>query len=215
KYTLFLHICITFAFGVPSSEIFEEDCNYYGGSVQGNRCFSNGAPDFTPIGVDLSNSLITVLPDDIFSSSLQFLYLHGNPELEPLESLCGGISLNKLLLDSSQSCPGQDVSWNSTKVMFNSTIRVCKDQQNFCETFTKKGNSCPNNSKCVFSGPGCLNCVCKSGYWGYRCLLHGHFPTLVFSIAAFLSFSFICIAFYCRSGNTRAIGYGSLPSDEI
>ena len=41
--------------------------------------------------------------------------------------------------------------------------------------------SCPNNnSHCVMTAPGAMECLCNDGYYGYKCLRQVHHSILLF-----------------------------------
>ncbi|VDD79604.1 unnamed protein product [Mesocestoides corti] len=75
--------------------------------------------------------------------------------------------------------------------------------------------SCPSNSACVFNGPGCFNCLCLSDYFGFRCLSHGTFPTIIFVLSTLGVMIVICglLLLYRLTG--RQAAYQEVPSQEI
>uniref|UniRef100_A0A5K3EJP5 EGF-like domain-containing protein n=1 Tax=Mesocestoides corti TaxID=53468 RepID=A0A5K3EJP5_MESCO len=197
-----------------SSTLFEKDCSRFGGRVLKHQCVLSSHLNETIIGIDLSNSNLSRLPDSVYSKDLLFLYIFGNPEMKPLESLCSCTSLTRLLLDSAAKCPGGHYSWNSTDSLLNGTIRVCENQLDFCRT-SSRDLSCPSNSACVFNGPGCFNCLCLSDYFGFRCLSHGTFPTIIFVLSTLGVMIVICglLLLYRLTG--RQAAYQEVPSQEI
>ncbi|NP_001089392.1 all-trans retinoic acid induced differentiation factor S homeolog precursor [Xenopus laevis] len=131
------------------------------------------------IGLDLWNCSLSHLdPSLTLSPAALVLDLSSNPLQDlPSEFFRGLLGLQYIALPATLGCPGGNDSWENVTV--TSTVRECRDQRSTCNG-TAEWVLCPENAVCSPDGPGYTQCLCETGFHGYKCLREGSFPILMF-----------------------------------
>ncbi|XP_015916721.1 all-trans retinoic acid-induced differentiation factor [Parasteatoda tepidariorum] len=150
----------------------------YDKNVTGRCCNVND----TIIGLDLRYCDIKILNiSHAVFSEIEILDLRENDyDKFTADELLGLLKLNDLYLEAHIPCPGGDAAWNHTYT--EKTETYCKDQLDYCESIKHMNIFCGTglNAKCLRLGPGSAKCDCQPGYFGYKCLQQGIFPSTVF-----------------------------------
>ncbi|XP_044516937.1 all-trans retinoic acid-induced differentiation factor isoform X2 [Gracilinanus agilis] len=123
----------------------------------------------TIVGLDLQNCSLKVLDlNFVEAHSAIVLDLQANPFLNISTSVFRNFTeLQILVLPPNIDCPGGDYAWdNVTRGPDNYT---CLGQRSQCNS-TMEQALCPENAYCVPDGPGLFQCLCTSGFHGYKCL---------------------------------------------
>ncbi|XP_064605215.1 all-trans retinoic acid-induced differentiation factor-like [Liolophura sinensis] len=160
-----------------NSSVVKQNCEH---NVILDRCCLNSSVspfhDEGVLGIDLSGCHLHHL-----NSSLQHfthvstVVLDDNPleQKDVNDSQFYGLSMmDYLSLPSTLNCPGGNESWEMSKYLPQKT--VCQGQLDLC---TVDNFTCPHHSHCLPRGPGLKDCLCDGGFYGYKCLRSGHFPT--------------------------------------
>ncbi|XP_033737244.1 all-trans retinoic acid-induced differentiation factor-like [Pecten maximus] len=131
--------------------------------------------------VDLSNCNLQSL-DKILTNqpNLTTIFLQGN-KLTSLEreDFYQTTNISLLVLQPNLTCPGGPDAWEIYDNKTTDTTQ-CMGEIQTCHHLNV---TCPNvNSKCQHTGPNMMECVCKDGHHGYKCLRKGEFPSTVFMI---------------------------------
>ncbi|KAH3695434.1 all-trans retinoic acid-induced differentiation factor-like [Dreissena polymorpha] len=169
-----------------SSEVvgFCQKSNSSGHLIVDKACCLNYSSEetFTVLGLDFSHcnissitGVINVYPD------LHILMLENNTNLQVSDQDFRGLSkLVYLSLPLTMNCPGGNNSWRISEISNNAML--CREEIDLC---IQNNVTCEsqNSSICVLVGPGEVECLCQAGYYGYKCLRQGTFPTVVFSIS--------------------------------
>lgn len=136
------------------------------------------------IGIDLTETNLNRIPNLIEYKNLTIIDLRLNPNLKSSETddFLGLIHLDYLLLPEQYSCPGNTRVWQIVDHIDDPKGVICQHQKDFC---TKTKDMCvQTNSYCAVNGPNHFLCLCKDGFYGYKCLRLGTFPAAkFFSIA--------------------------------
>lgn len=143
-------------------------------------CINNTITGEEIIGLDWSSCELNTISGLLGNlTCLQELMLENNSKLIlHTEDFDGLTNLEYLSLPSNSECPGGNNSWDSTERTNHSVI--CHTELNLC---VDHNITCPNNnSHCVLTAPGKMECLCNPGFYGYKCLRQGHFPTAVYTI---------------------------------
>lgn len=144
----------------------------------GRCCVSNRTG--TVVGLDLTNCTLKTMPSlQSVKISLNWLYLQDNPDLECNttvfhSSFKGLANLTELVLPGKCNCTGGDNLWKQHNI--SGSERWCEGQKNSCKVLNV---TCPANSACYSNGPGFSQCLCESGWFGYKCLVTHGFPWVV------------------------------------
>ncbi|XP_036605429.1 all-trans retinoic acid-induced differentiation factor [Trichosurus vulpecula] len=134
----------------------------------------------TIVGLDLQNCSLKEL-DPLFAEahSAIVLDLQANPLLNISTSVFRNFTeLQTLVLPLKVDCPGGYYAWDNVTCGTDSC--TCRGQRSQCNS-TVEPALCPDNAYCVPDGPGLFQCLCTSGFHGYKCLREGSFPLLMFS----------------------------------
>lgn len=158
------------------------NCSSLGAVESGRCCYTDQTlTESSVVGLDLSSCHITSI-QNMFQSfnKLKILYLQNNSiQIPKVEAFLGLIHLQVLKLPPKLDCPGGNKLWNSTE--HTSDAVICTGELSTCTVYNV---SCPNaNSYCVDVGPQVTECLCKSGFHGYKCSRQGTFPSLVFVLS--------------------------------
>ncbi|KAK6179176.1 hypothetical protein SNE40_011595 [Patella caerulea] len=132
------------------------------------------------IGIDLRGCNLSDIKEFISSmlSTLIILTIEDNPLNELKDSDFHGLTeMRYLSLPPTFQCPGGSEAWSYINKT-NMSI-ICNNQVDLCSVHNV---SCPSNSFCNNTAPGLYECDCKPGYYGYKCLRKGNFPTVQFSV---------------------------------
>ncbi|XP_060553378.1 all-trans retinoic acid-induced differentiation factor-like [Ruditapes philippinarum] len=179
---------------VPKADSFlVQFCNNSTGHLEKSCCVNTPVAfqNKTIIGVDMSscglknvNGLFNDLKD------LEVIMLENNTDLQIGEDDFNGLTkLDYLSLPETSQCPGGNKSWTSIE-KHNNTV-ICLGEINLCQ---HNNVTCQNNnSHCVLTGPGEMECLCISGYHGYKCLRKGTFPGVSYTVT-------ICVSTVVISG---------------
>lgn len=153
-------------------------------TIQSRCCLDRtNATETKIIGLDFSACKIDKLYNAIESikrnNSIKFveiLDLNSNQLSEcQNQSYSGFVSLQRLFIPDTCSCPGANYSWS------NIAKGSCSSRTTVCNTSFSPNVNCTVNSLCVDNGPGNFLCECKSDFHGYKCLSQGQFPTILFT----------------------------------
>jgi hypothetical protein len=188
KMIYFIRFSILFVFVHGGSDLCEgrnttsqsviDYCISQNGSLKSRCCYSS---DFNRIlAVDLTELNLIKVPDltenmNFITVNMIDLRLNSHLETSQKSDFLGMQSLDYLLLPEQYNCPGEKHVWQIIDKTNNPIGIICKHQKDFC---TNSPDTCPqSNSYCNTNGPNHLLCLCKSGYYGYKCLRYGTFPT--------------------------------------
>lgn len=148
-------------------------------TTDGRCCVSNSIV----VGLDLSNCSLKVMPSLKSVERLRWLYLQGNPGLNCddktfLNSFKGLKNLSEIVLPEKCNCTGGNDLWKNSSV--HDGERSCSQQRtDSCKILNV---TCPDNAECFPNGPGFSECLCRPGWFGYKCLVKHGFPwTVVFA----------------------------------
>ncbi|XP_074156272.1 all-trans retinoic acid-induced differentiation factor [Sminthopsis crassicaudata] len=133
----------------------------------------------TIVGLDLQNCSLKEL-DPLFTEahSAIVLDLQANPFLNISPSVFRNFTeLQTLVLPRKVDCPGGQNAWENITCGPDSCTCYGQIQCNS----TVEPALCPENAYCVSDGPGLFQCLCTTGFHGYKCLREGSFPLLMFS----------------------------------
>jgi len=128
------------------------------------------------LAIDLTEMNLNKVPDLIKYINLTVIDLRLNPQLKSSKSddFLGLKSLDYLLLPEQFQCPGDNHVWQIIDQINDPKGVVCQHQKDFC---TNSTDMCVQpSSYCLPNGPNHFLCLCKNGYYGYKCLRHGQFP---------------------------------------
>ncbi|XP_044177131.1 all-trans retinoic acid-induced differentiation factor-like isoform X1 [Acropora millepora] len=153
------------------------------------------------VGLDLSNCSITAMPTLKSVKMLRWIYLSDNPNLDCddktfLSSFKGLKNLSEVVLPRKCNCTGGNYLWRNSSVI--GSQRWCEEQRtNSCRILNV---TCPSNSHCLSNGPGLTECLCNTGWFGYKCLVKHGFPwALIFaSIGGTTVFLIAVVMFHQR-----------------
>ena len=180
KYFLF---CILFVYshgeldlcknGNATSKPVIDYCLLQNGTLDGRCCYVENATNLLAINlIDMNFDKIPNLNEYV---NLTVIDLRSNPRLKSQsDDFLGLKSLDYLLLPEQYSCPGDTRVWKDIQRIDSPNGIGCHHQKDFC---TNSTDLCPQpNSYCLPNGPNHFLCLCKDGYYGYKCLRTGHFP---------------------------------------
>lgn len=173
-------------------------------TTTGRCCVKNG----NVVGLDLSKCSLTTLPSlESVKVALRWLYLQDNPSLECnnktfAKSFKGLANLSEVVLPSRCNCTGGNRLWTNHST--NGSERWCEGQKNSCSVLNV---TCPTNSACSSNGPGFSQCLCESGWFGYKCLVKGRFPYAIFfgSLAGSTVFVIVILVILQRKRRNQAL----------
>ncbi|CAF3293343.1 unnamed protein product [Rotaria socialis] len=152
-------------------------CISQNGSLKFRCCFLSNSSNI--LAIDLTEMKLNKVPDlkeftDL--TNLTMVDLRLNPQLESStqDDFFGMLSLDYLYLPEQYPCPGEKHAWQSINQTIDPKGILCMYQKDVCINST---NFCVEpNSYCATNGPNHFFCLCKTGYYGYKCLRHGQFP---------------------------------------
>ncbi len=126
------------------------------------------------LAIDLTEMNLNKLPNLIEYINLTVIDLRLNPELKSqTDDFLGLKSLDYLLLPEQYKCPGDKRVWQIIDYIDDPKGLVCQHQKNFCANST---DMCvQSRSYCARNGPNHFLCLCKDGFYGYKCLRYGKF----------------------------------------
>jgi hypothetical protein len=128
------------------------------------------------LAIDLTEMNLNKVPDLMEYINLTVIDLRLNPNLKSSETddFLGLKSLDYLLLPQQYQCPGDKRVWTIVDHIDDPKGVVCQHQRDFC---TNSTDMCiQSSSYCAVNGPNHFLCLCKEGYYGYKCLRIGKFP---------------------------------------
>jgi len=169
---------------IATSPYVIEFCDWYGGTIKHRCCrlYDNDTFAATFIAIDLMDSNLTEVPDFSHTENLNLtvIDLRSNPDLEPSKEndFLTLIYLNDLLLPEHVNCPGGLRVWERVDSVDDPKGIRCRNQTDICVNSTHLCDE--ESSLCAANGPNHFLCLCTSGYYGYKCLRYGTFPTAIF-----------------------------------
>jgi hypothetical protein len=184
KYFLF---CILFVYnygelnlckdGNVTSKPVIDYCSSQHGTFDGRCCYGNNSKNL--LAIDLTQMNFDKIPNLNEYVNLTVIDLRLNSQLKSQsDDFLGLISLDYPILPEQYSCPGNTHVWKDIHSIGDPKGIVCQHQKDFC---TNSTDICTQpNSYCHPNGPNHFLCLCKDGYYGYKCLRFGHFPTGMF-----------------------------------
>ena len=156
-------------------------CLSHNGSIEHRCCFSSNSTQI--LAIDLTDLNLVRVPDFTASVNLRTLNLidlRSNPQLKPSVNLdfLALQSLDDLFLPDTFNCPGGQRTWQLIQNTSNPSGNRCLHQTDACSNRT---SICPtSNSFCTPNGPTHFLCLCRTRYYGYKCLRYGTFPSAIF-----------------------------------
>ena len=182
--------------GTATSVLVLDYCLSRNGSIEHRCCFSSNSTNI--VAIDLTDLNLARVPDFTPFVNLQTLTLidlRSNPQLKASANLdfVALRSLDDLLLPDNFDCPGGQRTWQVMQNISNPAGNRCLHQKDVCSNRT---DICPgSNSLCMPNGPTHVLCLCRSGYYGYKCLRDGTFPSAIF-VASTLVITLAGILFF-------------------
>jgi hypothetical protein len=171
-------------------------CKSQNGSLESRCCFQLNTTKI--LAIDLIFMNLNKVPDINQYPNLinvTVIDLRSNPQLKSSEDdFLGMQSLDYLLLPKSFQCPGEKTVWKIIDETTDPQGVVCQHQKDFCINSTYACT--PSNSYCVTNGPNHYLCLCKNGYYGYKCLRYGEFPAIKFFVISIIITLVLCGFFY-------------------
>jgi hypothetical protein len=164
-----------------TSEPVIKFCDEVGGTLLHRCC--RGTDNKTFLAIDLMEANLTTVPDffNIENLDLHIIDLRDNPNLTISlngDEFANLTSLNELLLPDHAECPGGSKAWGNISGTTEPEGYDCLDPIDICSNAT---DLCvEDNSVCSLNGPNHYQCLCTTGYHGYKCLRYGAFPTWPF-----------------------------------
>jgi len=157
----------------PKSDSIRNYCEKINGTLN-NRCCWTTTMEI--VGIDLTNLNLNEIPS--LNSSIRFIDLRLNSQVKQRKDFdfLQLQQLEDLFLPEHYSCPGDKNVWISIEHLTNSSLLGfhCHGQKDFCSNRT---DICPSDrSFCNCNGPNHFLCLCRSGFYGFKCLRHGDFP---------------------------------------
>jgi hypothetical protein len=180
-----------------SSKPVIDYCISQNGSLESRCCFALNSTNI--LAIDLTDMNLNKIPDLIEYMNLvtvNVIDLRLNPQLKSSEKddFIGMKSLDYLFLPEQFSCPGDKRAWQVINQTDDPIGIVCMHQRDFC---TNSTDVCvQSTSYCVTNGPNHFLCLCKTGYYGYKCLRHGQFPIGIFFGSAVAITLVLSVFFY-------------------
>ncbi|CAF0820443.1 unnamed protein product [Rotaria sordida] len=156
-------------------------CKSQNGSLEFRCCFLSNSTNI--LAIDLTEMHLNKVPDLIEFTNLiniTMMDLRLNPQLKSSDKddFLGMKYLDYLFLPEQYSCPGEKRIWQVINKTTDPIGIVCMHQKDFC---TNSTDTCiERNSYCVSNGPNHFLCLCKNGYYGYKCLRYGQFRIGIF-----------------------------------
>jgi len=152
-------------------------CISQNGSLESRCCLAVNSTNI--LAIDLTEMNLNKVPD--LNEYMNLITVHMidlrlNSQLKPSEKddFLGMQSLDYLFLPEQFSCPGDKRVWQVINQTIDPMGVVCMHQKDLC---TNSTDICVQSSSyCVLNGPNHFLCLCKNGYYGYKCLRHGQFP---------------------------------------
>ncbi|XP_063806743.1 all-trans retinoic acid-induced differentiation factor, partial [Pseudophryne corroboree] len=141
-----------------------------GARILGRCCVTDHAQSHVIIGLDLWNCSLSHLDPGVrLTAAAAVIDISQNPLQElPPDFFQGLTGLEYIALPVNISCPGGEGAWESATV--TAGAQICQQQRDACNTTGGQALLCPENSLCAPDGPGYTQCVCASGFMGYKCL---------------------------------------------
>ncbi|CAF2382868.1 unnamed protein product [Rotaria sp. Silwood2] len=172
-------------------------CISQNGSLEFRCCFLSDSNNI--LAIDLTEMNLNKVPDlteFVNLINVTMMDLRSNPQLKSSEKndFLSMKYLDYLFLPEQYSCPGEKRVWQVINKTTDPIGVLCMHQKDFC---TNSTDICTEtNSYCVPNGPNHFLCLCKNGYYGYKCLRHGQFPTGKFFGIAIPITVVLCVFFY-------------------
>jgi hypothetical protein len=164
-----------------TSEPVIKFCYQVGGDLLYRCCRADDNATF--LAIDLMEANLTTVPDfaNLENLQLSVIDLRENPELKISSSgdeLLALKYLIELLVPKEVQCPGGSKVWANITETTAPEGYDCMNQIDICINST---DLCvADESVCSSNGPRHYECLCKSGYHGYKCLRYGAFPSAIF-----------------------------------
>lgn len=155
-----------------TSEYVRMFCDHINGSFIDRCCYSSESKEL--IAIDLTELNLEQVPS--FNASIRLIDLRLNRHLHPNKDsdFIHLQVLDDLFLPEQYQCPGGEDVWALIERLNDSSGYHCHQQIDSC---LHRSNSCPSNrSFCNSNGPDHILCLCRSGFYGYKCLRKGEFP---------------------------------------
>jgi hypothetical protein len=149
-------------------------CITENGILESRCCYALNSKNI--LAIDLTEMNLNQVPDLIEYLNITVIDLRLNPHLKSSEQndFLGLKSLDYLLLPEQFQCPGDKRVWKIIDSINDPKGVLCRHQKDFC---TNSTDMCVESSSyCVPNGPNHFLCLCKDGYYGYKCLRYGQFP---------------------------------------
>lgn len=164
-----------------TSQTVVDFCRERGGSLQARCCYAPTARNILAIDLTtLDLSRVPALHEDADLLNVTLIDLRSNAQLKAAASgdFVGLRRLESLYLPPQFVCPGGRRVWQVINQTSDPPGFVCLQQNDLCAEATAV---CPQpNSECVANGPNRFLCLCKTGFYGYKCFRHGQFPYVAF-----------------------------------
>lgn len=160
-------------------------CKSQNGLLKFRCCFMSNTNNI--LAIDLTEMNLAKVPNviefpNLTNITMIDLRLNSQLELSPNDDFLNMLSLNFLYLPKQYPCPGEKRVWQVINQTTNPEGFLCMDQKDFCVNST---NTCIEpNSYCALNGPNHFLCLCRNGYYGYKCLRYGQFPAEIFFIVS-------------------------------
>lgn len=160
-------------------------CTSKNGSLESRCCFSSNSTSI--LAIDLTNMDLNRVPNSIEFENLTnvtVMDLRLNPQLKYIaaDDFLDMKYLDQLYLPEQYQCPGGQRIWEVMNQTTDLKGFACMHQKDICKYLN---GTCPvSTSSCASNGPNHFLCLCKPGYYGYKCLRHGKFPVGTFFGAA-------------------------------
>jgi len=164
--------------GNASSKPVIDYCLSQNGILEFRCCYAENSRNL--LAIDLMKMNFDKVPDLFEYVNLTVIDLRLNSQLKSSQTndFLGLKSLDYLLLPEQYSCPGDKRVWNIINLIDDPKGIVCQHQKTLC---TNSSHICIEPmSYCLPNGPNHFLCLCKDGYYGYKCLRQEHFPAGIF-----------------------------------
>ena len=161
--------------GSSQSDALQSYCLGQHGSLIQRCCFASISSEL--IGIDLTDLNLAEVPP--LNSSIRLIDLRGNAALRQRtdSDFLQLQRLEDLFLPEHFLCPGGNEVWRSIEHLTDASTLAgyhCHEQKDFCLNRT---DLCPaDRSFCNCNGPNHFLCLCRDGFFGYKCLRRGEFP---------------------------------------
>ncbi|CAF0767135.1 unnamed protein product [Rotaria sp. Silwood1] len=156
-------------------------CKSQNGSLEFRCCYLSNSNNI--LAIDLTEMNLNKVPDlKEFTNliNVTMIDLRLNPQLKSSEKedFLNMKYLDYLFLPEQYPCPGENHVWQVINKTIDPIGILCMHQKDFCTNSTDK--CVESNSYCSLNGPNHFLCLCKNGYYGYKCLRYGQFPVRIF-----------------------------------